>query len=309
MAGKTTGRRPLRAEARASSAGARAGRGATKAPAKAGHTKGRQSAKPARRRGGSGGGIVGLLLAPFRFVLRLIWALGWRLGLIAGLVLAGIVASVYATLPPAADLVDGRTRGSVTILDRYGDVFAWRGDQFGGVITAATVSPHLKNAIVATEDRRFYLHPGVDPLGVLGAVRINLGEGRGPLSGHGGSTITQQTAKLLCIGVPYDPNGGQTEAQYEAECRQGSLTRKAREAIYALAMEARYTKDEILTIYMNRAYLGAGTRGFEAASQRYFGKSANEVDPAEASMLAGLLVAPTRYAPPPTSSARRTGRR
>ena len=97
--------------------------------------------------------------------------------------------------------------------------------------------------------------------------------------------------------MPYDPTEWESEAAYEADCRQGSLWRKGKEAIYALAMEVKYSKDEILTIYLNRAFLGAGARGFEAASQRYFGKSAAEVSPAEAAMLAGLLVAPTRYAP------------
>lgn len=207
------------------------------------------------------------------------------------------VGIVYTTLPDVDALLDGRARGSVTLLDRDGKVFAWRGDQFGGVITADTVSPHLKNAVIATEDKRFYRHFGISPRGVASAVRINLSEGRGPLSGHGGSTITQQTAKLLCLGVPYEPDQWESEAAYESDCRQGSLWRKGKEAIYAMAMEVKYSKDEILTIYLNRAFLGAGARGFEAASQRYFGKSAAEVSPAEASMLAGLLVAPTRYAP------------
>ena len=88
-----------------------------------------------------------------------------------------------------------------------------------------------------------------------------------------------------------------SEAEFEADCRRTTLARKIWEAIYALAMEARYSKDEILTIYLNRSYLGAGTRGFEAAAQRYFGISARHVGPAEAAMLAGLLKAPSRYAP------------
>ena len=194
-------------------------------------------------------------------------------------------------------MLDARARGSVTLLDRNGEVFAWRGEQFGGQITAATVSPNLRNAIIATEDKRFYRHFGISPRGIASAVRINLSEGRGPLSGHGGSTITQQTAKLLCLGNEFDPTAGISEADFEADCRRGTITRKVKEAIYAMALEVRYSKDEILTIYLNRAYLGAGTRGFEAAAQRYFGRSANEVLPAEAAMLAGLLVAPSRFAP------------
>ncbi len=254
---------------------------------------------PRKRSGksGGGGGIVGFFRRLIGWILRLIWSVTWRFGAVVCLCVAMAVGYVYTTLPEVGALLDGRARGSVTMLDRNGDVFAWRGDQFGGVITTETVSPHLRNAIVATEDRRFYRHFGISPRGVASAVRINLSEGRGPLSGHGGSTITQQTAKLLCLGEPFDPGAGMTEAEYEAECRRGTLWRKAKEAVFAMAMEVKYTKDEILTIYMNRAFLGAGARGFEAASQRYFGKSASDVSPAEAAMLAGLLVAPTRYAP------------
>jgi 1A family penicillin-binding protein len=239
----------------------------------------------------------GLLSRIFRWFLRLIWWFTWRIGIASAAVVAAVAGYFALGMPPTADLLDARARGSVTMLDRGGAVFAWRGEQFGGMTSAVDVSPHLKNAVIATEDKRFYRHFGVSPRGIASAVRINLSEGRGPLSGHGGSTITQQTAKLLCVGNPYDPTSGQSEAQYEADCRASSLKRKAVEALYALGMEMRYTKDEILTIYLNRVYAGAGTRGFEAASQRYFGKSATEVSPAEAAMLAGLLTAPSRYAP------------
>lgn len=252
--------------------------------------------KPTRK-GGGPGGIRGAIRSLFRWVLRLIWTITWRVALVVGLLIAAGVGYIYMTLPDLTALLDGRARGSVTMLDHKGQVFAWRGDQFGGVVTADTVSPYLKNAIVATEDKRFYRHFGVSPRGVASAVRINLREGRGPLSGHGGSTITQQTAKLLCLGVPFDPKTWESETAYEQDCRQGSLWRKIKEAVFSMAMEVKYSKDDILTVYMNRAFLGAGARGFEAASQRYFGKSASAVSPAEAAMLAGLLVAPTRYAP------------
>lgn len=259
-------------------------------------------AKPRKRAAGGGrrrgpGGIRGALRALMMWVLRAIWWVTWRVGMVASLLLAIAVGYQYSKLPELSAQLDGRAKGSVTLLDSDGNVFAWRGDQFGGVVTADSVSPFIKNAIIATEDKRFYSHFGVSPRGVASAVRINLTEGRGPLSGHGGSTITQQTAKLLCLGDPFDPTAGMNETKYEAKCRRGSLKRKAEEAVYALAMEVKYTKDEILTIYMNRAYLGAGARGFEAASQRYFGKSASNVSPAEAAMLAGLLKAPTRFAP------------
>ena len=252
----------------------------------------RRATAPRRRRG-----LIGWIAAGIGWVLRRIWAVVWRLGLVGGLALGAWVFYFASTLPPVSELVDGRARGSVTMLDRDGRVFAWRGEQFGGMITTDTVSVHLRNAVVATEDKRFYGHFGISPRGIASAVSINLREGRGPLSGNGGSTITQQTAKLLCLGEPYDPARWEDEAAYEADCRRTTLWRKLQEAVYSMAMEVTYTKDEILTIYLNRAYLGAGTRGFEAASQRYFGISAAEVNPAQAAMLAGLLKAPTTYAP------------
>ena len=250
--------------------------------------------KPARPRRG---GILGLLSALVRWFFRLIWVITSRSILVGVALLALIVGYFYTTLPPVEDLLDGRANGSVTLLDYKGDVFAWRGDQFGGAIRASSVSPHLKNAVLATEDKRFYKHFGLSPRGIASAVRINLSEGRGPLSGHGGSTITQQTAKLLCLGEPFDPSAGQTEAEYERDCRRGSIKRKAKEAVYAMAMEAKYSKNDILSIYLNRAYMGGGAYGAEAASQRFFGKSASEVNPAEAATIAGLLTAPSTLSP------------
>ena len=254
----------------------------------------KRSRAPARRKPR---GILGWIGAIIVWTLRTIWSVSWRLGAVSALILAGFVLYYASQMPPITSLVDARTRGSVTLQDYRGDVFAWRGDQFGGMVTTETVSPHLHNAVVATEDKRFYNHFGLSPRGIASAIRINMRAGRGPLSGNGGSTITQQTAKLLCLGVPYDPRNWDSEAAYEADCRQSSLWRKAKEAIFAMAMEVAYTKDEILTIYLNRAYLGAGSRGFEAAAQRYFGISAAQVNPAQAAMLAGLLKAPSTYAP------------
>jgi penicillin-binding protein 1A len=233
----------------------------------------------------------------FAFLLRLVWGATWRLTAVIAMIVGAASFYFYASLPPMSDLLDGRARGSVTLLDADGEVFAWRGETFGGQITADAISPHLRNAIIATEDRRFEWHFGISPRGIIGAMRINMAAGRGPFSGHGGSTITQQVAKLLCLGVPYDPDQWESEAAYEADCRENSIWRKLQEVPFAFALEARYTKDEILSIYINRAYLGAGARGFEAAAQRYFGKSANQVNPAEAAMLAGLLRAPSAFAP------------
>lgn len=231
------------------------------------------------------------------WVWHLIWGIFWRLFAIGAMLVGCTVLYFYVQLPPVSALIDGRARGSVTMLDANDQVFAWRGETFGGQVTPKTVSPNLLHAVIATEDKRFYYHFGVSPRGIISAVAINLRAGRGAFEGNGGSTITQQTAKLLCLGVSYDPAIWKTESDYEDDCRSGGLTRKIKEVPYAIAMEAKYTKDEILTIYFNRAYLGAGTRGFEAASQRYFGKSAANLTPSEAAMLAGLLKAPSKYAP------------
>lgn len=264
----------------------------TKAKAKPAAKK-RAPRKPARKRHP----IIAWPIAVVRLVFRIIWGLFWRGGLIVTTIVALAVFYTSATLPDLSALMDGRANGSVTMLDKDGAEFAWRGDQFGGVVTADSVSPALKNAVVATEDKRFYKHFGISPRGIASAVRINLREGRGPLSGHGGSTITQQVAKLLCLGNPYDPDEWENEAAYESDCRRSSLARKAQEAIFAMAMEVKYKKNDILSIYLNRAYMGGGAYGAEAAMQRFFGKPASQATPAEGAILAGLLTAPSTLSP------------
>ena len=234
---------------------------------------------PASERRRGKGLIRGFFGSCLRLALRGTAWVSIRLAVVFLLVFAPWTLHYFNSLPPAAELMDDRSNGAVTLLDRNDEVFAWRGDQFGGLVSSKTVSPHLKNAILVAEDKRFYRHFGISLKGIAGAVFINLREGRSPFSGHGGSTITQQVAKRV----------------FFPELR--SFNRKVREVPMAMAMELRYGKDEILNIYLNRVYLGAGTFGFEAASQRYFGKSARNVDPSEAAMLAGLLKAPSRYAP------------
>tara|TARA_B100000963_G_scaffold204401_1_gene177994 strand:+ start:873 stop:3017 length:2145 start_codon:yes stop_codon:yes gene_type:complete len=246
------------------------------------------------RAAGSFAKLINFLL---KFIIH--FFLGWA---IKGTIVIALIISIAVfyykiNLPALNDMLDARAKGSVILLDKNKDTFAWRGEQFGAIAHANNISIHLKNAIIAVEDKRFYRHFGISPRGITGAIRINLREGRGALTGHGGSTITQQTAKLLCLGKPYKAEVWKSESQYEANCRQSSLWRKLKEALFAVALELEFTKDEILTLYLNRVFLGAGSRGFQAASQRYFDKSASALNPAEAAMLAGLLVAPSRYAP------------
>ena len=259
------------------------------APAQSGR---RDKPRRKRQRGVVTFGLVGLI----GLIWRIIWGSAWRLGAVVALIIGVATFFFYAQLPEPSALFDGRQRGSVTMLDRDGNVFAWRGETFG-TVTADKIAPILREAVIATEDKRFHYHLGIDPRGIAGAIRTNLESGRGAFSGAGGSTITVQVAKLLCLGQEFDPIKFKDEAAYEAACRESSLWRKIKEVPFAFALEAKYSKEDILNIYMNRSYLGAGARGFEAASQRYFGKPATDVTPAEAAMLAGLLRAPSYFSP------------
>jgi penicillin-binding protein 1A len=194
-----------------------------------------------------------------------------------GLVLGGGLVAWYAwDLPDVDALETPSRRPSVTMLDADGKVLATFGDLYGGPVAFQDVPPYLVQAIVATEDRRFFIHRGVDAIGILRAMAANL---RAGAVRQGGSTLTQQLAKNLFL-TP-----------------QRSLKRKVQEALLAFWLEAKFTKTQLFTIYMNRVYLGAGTYGVEAASQRFFGRSARDVSLHQAAVLAGLLKAPTRYAP------------
>ena len=194
-------------------------------------------------------------------------------GLIA---VMGLVVWYAYDLPDVSDLDAYKRRPSISVLAADGSEFARVGDLYGEPVTVASVPPHLPRAVVAIEDRRFYSHFGLDPIGLMRAVWVNLRAGR---IVQGGSTISQQLAKNLFL------------------TSDRTLKRKVQEVLLALWLEANYSKDEILSLYLNRVYLGAGAYGVDAAARRYFGKSANEVNMAEAAMLAGLLKAPSRFAP------------
>ena len=203
----------------------------------------------AKSRPSGGPGLIGRVV---RGVVGLIWGFFWRLGAVMVLIIATATAVFYSGLPPSSELFDGRGVGSVTLRDVDNRIFAWRGEQYGGDLRVEQVSPHLLNAVIATEDKRFYQHFGVDPRGIARAMYANIQAGR---LVQGGSTLTQQVAKNVFLDA------------------QRSLERKVKEVPMALALELKYTKEEILSVYLNRVYLGAGTYGFEAAAQRYFGKS------------------------------------
>jgi penicillin-binding protein 1A len=202
-----------------------------------------------------------------------------RFGLLASIwgtiVLGAAIVYFIARVPdPIIATLDDRPP-NVTILAADGTVLAERGLRRGHVRIEA-LPPHLIKAVMATEDRRFYHHFGIDPVGLVRATYRNLVAGSVV---EGGSTITQQLAKNLFLKP------------------DRTITRKLEELIYAVWLEQRFTKDEILELYLNRVYFGGGTYGVEAAARHYFGRSARSVSLAQAALLAGLLKAPSRYAP------------
>lgn len=192
------------------------------------------------------------------------------------IIIGGTLGSFALTLPPTDELTQSQRRPSVTILADDGTLIATFGDLFGEPLHLKDLPRYLPQAVIATEDRRFYHHFGVDLIGTGRAAFANI------RAGHvvqGGSTITQQLAKNLFL-TP-----------------ERTFTRKIRETMLALWLEHKFTKDQILELYLNRVYLGAGTYGVDAAAHRYFDKSARNLSLYEAAVIAGLLKAPTRFSP------------
>ncbi|HKX08954.1 MAG TPA: PBP1A family penicillin-binding protein [Stellaceae bacterium] len=203
-----------------------------------------------------------------------------RGGLIAGLwgvVLLALMIGYFAlTLPSTGDLTVAERRPSITVVAIDGSLIATYGDLFGEAVSIKQMSKYLPQAVIATEDRRFYSHFGLDPIGLARAMVANL------RAGHvvqGGSTITQQLAKNLFLKP------------------ERTFHRKIQEMLLALWLEHRFTKDQLLEIYLNRVYLGAGTYGVDAAARRYFNRSARDVTLYEAAVIAGLLRAPSKFSP------------
>lgn len=192
----------------------------------------------------------------------------------------GLLAAVALVGWWALDLPDPAAAGgrapSVTVLAADGSVLATYGDLHGPSVHFEALPPALVAAVVAAEDRRFFDHGGIDLVGIARAAFANL---RAGAVVQGGSTITQQVAKNLFL-TP-----------------RRTLKRKVQEALLALWLERRFTKRELLAIYLNRVYLGAGVWGVEAAARRYFGKPAQALTLPEAAMIAGLPKAPSRYNP------------
>jgi len=212
---------------------------------------------------------------------------GWRrwlfiepLSELGTLGLAGLMLALALAIPAFRETSDEdwlkKSDLAVVFLDRFGNEVGSRGIKHNDSIPLEELPDHLIKAVLATEDRRFYEHFGIDIPGTLRALMTNARAG-GVV--QGGSSITQQLAKNLFLS------------------NERTIERKINEAFLALWLETRLTKNEILKLYLDRAYMGGGTFGVDAAAQYYFGKSARDVNLAEGAMLAGLFKAPTKFAP------------
>ena len=189
---------------------------------------------------------------------------------------AGLVVYYGARLPPIDQLAIPKRPPNVAILAIDGELLANRGDTGGAAVPLKELPAYLPKAFVAIEDRRFYSHFGIDPMGLMRALARDLLH-RGGV--QGGSTLTQQLAKNLFL------------------TQERTLSRKAQEALLALWLEHKYSKDQILELYLNRVYFGSGAYGVEAAARRYYGHGARELTLPEAATLAGLVKAPSKLAP------------
>jgi penicillin-binding protein 1A len=228
--------------------------------------KPRASRSGARRRSKSRGG----------FGLGRLFYWGAVLGLWAGIAVIGLVVWVGAHLPAIQSLEIPKRPPTIQITGMDGSVLAQRGEMAGANVSLKDLPPYLPKAFIAIEDRRFYSHYGVDPIGIARAAVANVLHRS---VSQGGSTLTQQLAKNLFL------------------TQERTLRRKLQEVELALWLERKHSKNEILELYLNRVYFGSGAYGIEAAAQRYFGKSAKNVTIAEAAMLAGLVKSPSRLAP------------
>lgn len=201
---------------------------------------------------------------------------GFVLGLWGLVAVGGIVAYFAMKLPPIDQLAVPKRPPNIAILASDGTLIANRGETGGSNVPFSELPPYVGKAFVAIEDHRFYSHFGIDPAGLARAVVKNFTARR---MEQGGSTLTQQLAKNIFL------------------TQERTLSRKVQEALLSLWLERNYTKDQILELYMNRVYFGAGAYGIEAASQKFFAKSARALSLGEAAVLAGLVQSPSRLAP------------
>ncbi|WDZ76670.1 transglycosylase domain-containing protein [Ensifer adhaerens] len=247
----------------------KAPRGKSSGNSKKGNGKKKAAGKRgSARRSSGGGGFIGLVRTLFYWCIVL--------GIWGAMGVGGLVLYYGARMPSAESWSIPERPPNVKILAVSGDVIANRGTTGGEALSLENMSPYIPQAVIAIEDRRFYSHFGIDPLGLARAMLTNLTTGR---MVQGGSTLTQQLAKNLFLSP------------------ERTLERKVQEVLLAFWLEQKYSKDQILAMYLNRVFFGSNAYGVEAASRRYFNKSARDVNLGEAALLAGLLKAPSRLSP------------
>ena len=202
-----------------------------------------------------------------------------KLVVLLGLITIFLGSSYLVYLAKTADVENLRAglQQTTVIYDRYGDEAGELYSQKGTFVSIEEISPNIQNAVISTEDKRFYTHKGMDPIGI-GRAAVGFVLNRGNITG-GGSTITQQLAKNAYLTLDQ------------------TLVRKAKELFLAFEIEKHYEKAEILEMYLNNSYFGNGVWGVEDASQKYFGKSASDVTLAEGAVLTAILKAPSYYNP------------
>jgi penicillin-binding protein 1A len=241
-------------------------------PKKAGAVSRKPSTRPKRRkaRRGRKSGMLSRLMTPKN--------IGFALTTMLTMIILGLLSLAYFMhdLPDIGSLTKVTKTPSIVLQTESGDIVGSSGHIYGEYVRYNNIPRDLIKAVVATEDRNFFRHFGIDPWGLLRATVANIRAGR---IVQGGSTITQQLAKNVFL-TP-----------------ERSLKRKVQELIIALALERKYTKEQIITVYLNRVYFGAGTYGVDAAARRYFDKPARKMLLPESALIAGLLKAPSRYAP------------
>jgi penicillin-binding protein 1A len=209
------------------------------------------------------------------WILRIVKT-GVMAALLGVMVLGIFVAIARSEIDSFEDLKSSPNGQMIRIRAADGTVIQSLGPSFGRWLTIDQLPSEMKDAMVAVEDRRYYLHPGVDPIGITRSVYVRAVDGRWT---QGGSTITQQLARNIYLNSNKE------------------FGRKIREVILALAMETKFSKDQILELYLNKVYFGGGAYGVDAASRRFFDHGAEDISLAEAAIIAGLVKAPSRYAP------------
>jgi len=215
--------------------------------------------------------------SPGRSTLRSILKGIAYLTLLGILALAVAVAVATAYLPSFSELTKRSDLGQmIRVRAANGQVLVSIGPSFGQWLPYDQIPPEMRAALISTEDRRFRSHIGVDPIGIVRSIKVRVDTGHWR---QGGSTITQQLARNIFLTNSRD------------------FGRKLKEAVLALALERKFTKDQILELYLNRVYFGGGAYGIDAASRRFFGHSAEHLSLGEAAIIAGLVKAPSNYSP------------